>query len=1094
MSELLSGVGGRLVGASVLLALSALLVQGLVWLLRPSSSRVQQLAWFFVLVQGAVLFHLPIQVAWREPSEPPIAAGDALPSSARLQVAEPGEGYAPLQSIIESRGDKETQGAMRGLSALAADSGRQAATATRSASYMGLNGHLDPARCVAWIWFAGVLGMPALWGLAYFCFLRRVSGSYPLEPDWADEWQSLLAERGIRRRVELQVTDRTGPVLCWTPEGYRVYVPRQLWAGLSAGQRRAILRHELAHFERGDLWLGMLARLLALPHWFNPFAWWAARRFAECSEWVCDEAAAGDQPRQAVEYAKALLQLGCAPSPVLCYARAAQGSPLAARVRRLLTSQLRKDSTMKKLLLLAFAVGLVAFNLIRIELTAKEPSADARAAAMTNQDRSSQEANAGLQDSQAGPVNVRIDLEPGSVPAGAKMRFGAAPMQNREGVVGGGFLDGGRTLACVTYGGECRLWDVASGRFLRAYRAPQWRTSTADVAFSPEGNKMAWISSWGEVGLWDLSAGKSLFQNPGYGVRSGHIGFSYGVAFAADGKTFATAGIQDGEVHVWDAANGNVLRRFATVQGRTMCHAVAISPDGKFLASGLRMTNSGERRSGWIYLWDLQSGKELWVIKEAHGDEVTSLVFTPDGKRLISGGVKTDWREGSGTMVSQIRIWDVATSKRLEELTGETGQVWVAISPDGKSLASTHHQQTRIWDLASAKPVHSLTGNASSFPMDQKAVFSPDGTVLATFNHTGFARLWDVSTGKALREQPDVFARAIDRLAFSGDGKHLLAASETGSRARLWDAATGKLLARTAYGRDVIALSDDGQTAATARYRWESEKRTMTGLLRTWDAMTGTMRQEIGVRDPITAARFSFDGKLLAAATYDLRGADSGSPFSRNEPIDNSPTRNATIHLFHPATGEETGVLSTGGTGKILAMAFSADNQSLWCAAEDMTLRRWDVATTREQAGLKIAGYVEKDRNAFQGECPLSVVFSRDGTTAATSYLGDNQLFVWDLAAGKRTTVIRIPIAPGRGLPMRTFLALSPDGRRLAWASIPPYDNSVHLCETSTGAETRQFLCRDAATRSLTFSPDGKTLVSGMDDGTAVAWDLSEGR
>ena len=87
------------------------------------------------------------------------------------------------------------------------------------------------------------------------------------------------------------VHPRLGPMLCRLPGGYRIVVPRRLWGQLTAAQRGAVMQHELAHYLRGDLWKSFAVRLLALPHWFNPLAWWAVRRFDEGGEWACDESA-----------------------------------------------------------------------------------------------------------------------------------------------------------------------------------------------------------------------------------------------------------------------------------------------------------------------------------------------------------------------------------------------------------------------------------------------------------------------------------------------------------------------------------------------------------------------------------------------------------------------------------------------------------------------------------------------------------------------------------------------------------------------------------------------------------------------------------
>ncbi|MGA2257342.1 MAG: hypothetical protein ABSG53_22015, partial [Thermoguttaceae bacterium] len=57
----------RLATATLLLSVSAVLMQGLMLVLRPSSARVRQCAWFCVLIQGIVLFHLPVRVPWYDP-------------------------------------------------------------------------------------------------------------------------------------------------------------------------------------------------------------------------------------------------------------------------------------------------------------------------------------------------------------------------------------------------------------------------------------------------------------------------------------------------------------------------------------------------------------------------------------------------------------------------------------------------------------------------------------------------------------------------------------------------------------------------------------------------------------------------------------------------------------------------------------------------------------------------------------------------------------------------------------------------------------------------------------------------------------------
>ena len=212
-------------------------------------------------------------------------------------------------------------------------------------------------------------------GFSYVLFLVRLSHALPVDPAWAEQWQTLLRQRGISRPIRLVATQSTGPALCWTPRGYRICLPCRFWAELAPSQRLSVLRHELAHFERFDLWTLLLAKLLALPHWFNPFAWWALRQVVESIEWACDQAA-GERREDAVQLAKALLRLGVVKSLGLCHARPSRGTSLFVRIRRLVQFKSPENSFMKKVLLMVLATGLVAANLVRIELVAKEPGED----------------------------------------------------------------------------------------------------------------------------------------------------------------------------------------------------------------------------------------------------------------------------------------------------------------------------------------------------------------------------------------------------------------------------------------------------------------------------------------------------------------------------------------------------------------------------------------------------------------------------------------------------------------------------------------------------------------------------------------------
>jgi hypothetical protein len=139
-----------------------------------------------------------------------------------------------------------------------------------------------------------------------------------------------------------------GPAVCRLRGGHVLFVPAELWGELASPERRAVLRHELAHLRRRDLEWSLAARSLAVVHWFNPICWWVVRNFDEAGEWACDDAVHRCDAAEAVAYARLLLRLGQA-DPRPGWAAAIGGRRLSTRIKRTLGGEFFSgDSTMKK--------------------------------------------------------------------------------------------------------------------------------------------------------------------------------------------------------------------------------------------------------------------------------------------------------------------------------------------------------------------------------------------------------------------------------------------------------------------------------------------------------------------------------------------------------------------------------------------------------------------------------------------------------------------------------------------------------------------------------------------------------------------------
>ncbi len=338
----LSDVVPAVLRATAAFSLSAGVVWGLVRWFKPASPRVQQVAWLLVLLQGIVLFRFPVRIP-SDTADVAIAASSAR--TAKLAIA----------SNVNSRNNS-----------LPAAAPSQPSASTPIAWQPIVFG----------IWLTGCAARLGWWATVYFRVARQGTGSQTPSTNWAAEWQCVLAQNGTTAPIHLRVTHDRGPILIWRPGGAEVLIPRTLWERLSSPERLAILRHELAHFRHGDLWKGALIRLLALPHWFNPLAWWVVKNLDECAEWLCDDEAVGPNRDVATAYAEVLLRLGSETPIASASATAMRGGRLHSRIRRVLTRETRESSTMNKLLLAAVPLALLVAHLFRVQLVAAHPAPD----------------------------------------------------------------------------------------------------------------------------------------------------------------------------------------------------------------------------------------------------------------------------------------------------------------------------------------------------------------------------------------------------------------------------------------------------------------------------------------------------------------------------------------------------------------------------------------------------------------------------------------------------------------------------------------------------------------------------------------------
>jgi WD40 repeat protein/tRNA A-37 threonylcarbamoyl transferase component Bud32 len=519
----------------------------------------------------------------------------------------------------------------------------------------------------------------------------------------------------------------------------------------------------------------------------------------------------------------------------------------------------------------------------------------------------------------------------------------------------------------------------------------------------------------------------------------------------------------------------------------------------------------------WRYLWKLTRGQERLSLP--HQDFVETVVFSPDGKKLVTTE-RTPF----------VYVWDIEKQKiiaKLGELDSPVARGTLFFNQDGSLLIFQTAISIYLFNTTNWTQVAQL--QRANLPL----FFLPDKQTVAAKSFVIGTLFFETITWEPRDFPEDNFYDIHTFRAVSPDGRIYLISREDDQayHLQLWDI-SGKPLFNPIIchleNPTCMAVSPNGKYIAVAEWK---------GIVRLWDATTGSeISSWTAHESTVYTLNFSFDSKKLATGGFDqaiklweiptcyhlatLYGHHNEVwcvAFSRDSKWIVSGSKDMTAKIWSATTTSTDNSL----TNAMVPLGFSPSGNRLLALGFDKTLQLWDVPE-RKILTNPCPQYKDNDRTGFSVSKDLNtlVVGRRNGTVDIFSlktgkleksfeahsdpvvwlcisddnrYLATataEEIKLWDLSSGTLLMKKGDSESQSLGDKFSGPLAISPDGRILAGTGS---GYTVELWEIPAGTKIATCRGHKWTIWDVKFFPDLRYLITAGTDGTARVWDIYSG-